>query len=47
MEEDRFKLLAAKNEFLVLPNTTEVMNPREIDLVVKYADVIQVVARIM
>jgi 3-deoxy-7-phosphoheptulonate synthase len=47
MEEDGLKLLAAAREVSGLPIVTEVMNPREIDLVVKYADVIQVGARNM
>ena len=47
MEEDGLKLLAAAREVSGLPIVTEVMNPREIDLVAKYADVIQVGARNM
>ena len=47
MEEDGLKLLASAKEFSGLTIVTEVMNPREIDLVAKYADVIQVVARNM
>lgn len=47
MEEDGLKLLAAAKEVSGLPIVTEVMNPREIDLVAKYADVIQVGARNM
>ena len=42
MEEDGLKLLAAAREVSGLPIVTEVMNPREIDLFAKYADVIQV-----
>ncbi len=47
MEEDGLKLLASAKEASGLPIVTEVMNPREIDLVAKYADVIQVGARNM
>ena len=47
LEEDGLKLLAAAKEVSGLPIVTEVMNPREIDLVAKYADVIQVGARNM
>ncbi|MBT5551416.1 MAG: 3-deoxy-7-phosphoheptulonate synthase [Nitrospina sp.] len=47
MEEDGLKLLASAKEVSGLPIVTEVMNPREIDLVAKYADVIQVGARNM
>jgi 3-deoxy-7-phosphoheptulonate synthase len=47
LEEDGLKLLAAAKEVSGLPIVTEVMNPREIDLVAKYADIIQVGARNM
>ncbi len=47
MEEDGLRLLASAKEASSLPIVTEVMNPREIDLVAKYADVIQVGARNM
>jgi len=47
IEEDGLMLLAAAREVSGLPIVTEVMNPREIDLVAKYADVIQVGARNM
>lgn len=47
MEEDGLKLLADAKEASGLPIVTEIMNPREIDLVVKYADVLQVGARNM
>lgn len=47
MEEEGLKLLASAKEVSGLPIVTEVMNPREIDLVAKYADVIQVGARNM
>mgnify|MGYP006165791535 FL=1 len=42
MEEDRLKLLATAKKVLGLPIVIEVMNLCEIDLVAKYADVIQV-----
>ncbi len=45
MEEDGLKLLALAREETGLPFVTEVMNPRELDLVAKYADVLQVGAR--
>jgi 3-deoxy-7-phosphoheptulonate synthase len=47
MEEDGLKLLAVAKEASGLPIVTEVMNPREIDLVAQYADIIQVGARNM
>ena len=47
LEENGLKLLAAAKEVSGLPIVTEVMNPREIDLVAKYADIIQVGARNM
>ena len=47
LEEDGLKLLAAAKEVSGLPIVTEVMNPREIDLVAKYAVIIQVGARNM
>ncbi len=47
LEEGGLKLLASAKEASGLPIVTEVMNPREIDLVAKYADVIQVGARNM
>ncbi len=47
MEENGLKLLASAKEVSGLPIVTEVMNPREIDLVAKYADVVQVGARNM
>lgn len=47
MEEDGLKLLASAKEVSGLPIVTEVMNPREIDLVTQYADIIQVGARNM
>lgn len=45
MEEDGLKLLATAREETGLPFVTEVMNPREVDLVAKYADVLQIGAR--
>ena len=47
LEENGLKLLAAAKEVSGLPIVTEGMNPREIDLVAKYADIIQVGARNM
>ncbi len=47
LEEEGLKLLASAKEASGLPIVTEVMNPREIDLVAKYADVVQVGARNM
>ncbi len=45
MEEDGLKLLAMAREATGLPIVTEVVNPRDVDLVAKYADVMQVGAR--
>ncbi len=45
LEEEGLKLLAAAKKETGLPIVTEVMNPREVDLVAKYADVLQVGAR--
>ena len=47
MEEDGLKLLAEAKQESGLPIVTEIMNPREIELVIKYADVLQVGARNM
>ena len=47
MEEDGLKLLAEAKEESGLPIVTEIMNPREIELVIKYADILQVGARNM
>ena len=47
MEEDGLKLLADAKESSGLPIVTEIMNPREINLVIKYADILQVGARNM
>ncbi len=45
MEEEGLKLLAEAREETGLPIVTEVMNPREVDLVAEYADIMQVGAR--
>lgn len=45
MEEDGLKLLALAREASGLPIITEVVNPRDVELVAKYADVLQVGAR--
>ncbi len=45
MEEDGLKLLALAREETGLPFVTEIMNPREVDLVAKYSDILQVGAR--
>jgi 3-deoxy-7-phosphoheptulonate synthase len=45
MEEDGLKLLALAREETGMPIVTEVVNPRDVDLVAKYADVMQVGAR--
>jgi len=45
MEEDGLKLLAEAKKATGLPIVTEVMNPREIELVARYADIMQVGAR--
>jgi len=45
MEEDGLKLLALAREATGLPIVTEVVNPRDVELVAKYADVMQVGAR--
>lgn len=45
MEEEGLKLLALAREETGLPFVTEVMNPREVDLVAKYSDVLQIGAR--
>ena len=47
MEEDGLKLLAEAKQKSGLPIVTEIMNPREIELVIKYADILQVGARNM
>jgi len=45
MEEEGLKLLALAREETGLPIVTEVVNPRDVDLVAKYADIMQVGAR--
>lgn len=45
MEEEGLKLLAAAREATGLPIVTEVVNPRDVDLVARYADILQVGAR--
>ena len=45
MEEDGLKLLALAREETGLPVVTEVVNPRDVELVARYADVLQVGAR--
>ncbi|PIQ96202.1 MAG: 3-deoxy-7-phosphoheptulonate synthase [Nitrospinae bacterium CG11_big_fil_rev_8_21_14_0_20_56_8] len=45
LEEEGLKLLAEAKAQTGLPIVTEVMNPREVDLVARYADVMQVGAR--
>jgi 3-deoxy-7-phosphoheptulonate synthase len=45
MEEDGLKLLALAREATGLPIVTEVVNPRDVDLVARYADIMQVGAR--
>ncbi|MFA6687729.1 MAG: 3-deoxy-7-phosphoheptulonate synthase, partial [Desulfuromonas sp.] len=45
MEEDGLKLLAIARQETGLPIVTEVVNPRDVELVARYADVMQVGAR--
>jgi 3-deoxy-7-phosphoheptulonate synthase len=45
MEEDGLKLLAMARAATGLPIVTEVVNPRDVELVAKYADIMQVGAR--
>ncbi len=45
LEEDGLKLLKEAKDLTGLPIVTEVMNPREAELVARYADVLQVGAR--
>lgn len=45
MEEDGLKLLALAREATGLPIITEVVNPRDVELVAKYTDILQVGAR--
>ena len=45
MEEEGLKLLAMAREETGMPIVTEVVNPRDVELVAKYADIMQVGAR--
>lgn len=45
LEEDGLKLLDEARKESGLPMVTEIMNPREVDLVAQYADIMQVGAR--
>ncbi len=45
MEEEGLKLLAEARDLTGLPIVTEVVNPRDVELVARYADVMQVGAR--
>lgn len=45
LEEDGLKLLAEARELTGLPIVTEVVNPRDVELVARYADIMQVGAR--
>ncbi|BCR03064.1 3-deoxy-7-phosphoheptulonate synthase [Desulfuromonas versatilis] len=45
MEEEGLKLLALAREATGLPIITEVVNPRDVELVARYADIMQVGAR--
>ena len=47
MGEDGLKILKATGERFAMPVVTEVMDPRQLDLVVEYADMIQIGARNM
>ncbi|WZO98144.1 3-deoxy-7-phosphoheptulonate synthase [Isosphaeraceae bacterium EP7] len=47
MGEEGLKVLKATGERFGMPTVTEVMDPRQVDLVVKYADMIQIGARNM
>ncbi|OGW36248.1 MAG: 3-deoxy-7-phosphoheptulonate synthase [Nitrospirae bacterium GWC2_56_14] len=47
LEEEGLKYLAETRERVGLPVVTEVMDPRDIDMIVKYADIIQIGARNM
>lgn len=47
LEEEGLKLLAAAREATGLPIVTEVVNPRDVELVARYADILQVGARNM
>jgi len=45
LAEEGLKMLAAAREETGLPIVTEIMNPREVDLVYKYTDIMQIGAR--
>jgi 3-deoxy-7-phosphoheptulonate synthase len=45
LEEEGLKLLAKAREKTGLPVVTEIMNPKDVDLVAKYSDIMQVGAR--
>ncbi len=45
MEEEGLKILSAAKEEFGMPYATEVMNPKEVELVAEYADCLQVGAR--
>jgi 3-deoxy-7-phosphoheptulonate synthase len=45
--EDGLKILKATGERFAMPVVTEVMDPRQVEMVVKYADIIQIGARNM
>ncbi|MDB5350049.1 MAG: phospho-2-dehydro-3-deoxyheptonate aldolase [Planctomycetota bacterium] len=47
MGEDGLKILQAAGEEFAMPVVTEVMDPRQVDLVVRYTDMIQIGARNM
>jgi 3-deoxy-7-phosphoheptulonate synthase len=47
MGEDGLKILQAAGERFGMPVVTEVMDPRQIELVIRYADIIQIGARNM
>ena len=47
LEEEGLKYLAAASKATGLPFVTELMDPRDVDVIVKYADVIQIGARNM
>jgi len=47
LEEEGLKLLAAARDATGMPIVTEVVNPRDVELVARYADVMQVGARNM
>jgi len=47
MGEDGLKILKAAGERFAMPVVTEIMDPRQVDLVVRYTDMIQIGARNM